>query len=103
MRLKKWLIGWSIAGLAAPLLYFVVYFSTGYELFIFPLWPGSIGGMALENRPPLSTVLLVHLICIASNALLYGVIGLLLWPFTLVKSKGLSSEEGSRDQGESRK
>lgn len=86
MKMRKWLIGWSIAGLVAPLLYYAVYFLTGYELFIFPLWPGSIGLMALADGPPIPTVLGISLLCIASNALLYGMLGLLLRPLTLVRS-----------------
>jgi hypothetical protein len=48
---------------------------------IFVLWPGSMGLMVLENRPPVSTVVLIYICLIASNALLYGLIGLLLWAF----------------------
>jgi hypothetical protein len=87
LRLKNWLTGWGAAGLAAPALYLIVHLVASYDLFIFPLWPASILGMALEPNPPLVTVILFWLVAIAANVLLYGLIGLLLWPVARLKSK----------------
>jgi hypothetical protein len=47
--------------------------------------------MVLENRPPMTTVILVWIISIGTNVLLYALMGLLLWPFTEVKSEGVSA------------
>ncbi len=81
--MKRWLIGWSISGLVAPLLYLFIFLVSGYTLGegIFIFWPGSIGLMALNNRPPRAMVVLVWLAAIGSNSILYASIGLLLWPF----------------------
>jgi hypothetical protein len=89
--MRKWLIGWSVAGLVAPFLYLSIYFVTGYQLGegIFVFWPASMGLMVVENRPPVATVVLVWLLVIGLNPLLYGIVGLLLWPLTLTKSKEL--------------
>lgn len=88
MMKKKWLFGWSVAGLVAPLLHVAIYLSTGHTLGegIFVFWPGSMGLMVLENEQPLATVVFVYIILIASNALLYGTIGLLLWPLAQSRS-----------------
>jgi hypothetical protein len=92
VKLRKWLRGWIIASLVAPLAYLAIYFIFGYSLGegIDIFWPGSLALMVLENRPPLATVVLVWIISIGTNVLLYAVIGLVLWPFTRVKSKGPS-------------
>ncbi len=52
-----------------------------------------MGLMALENQPPMETVVVVWIMCIGTNIVLYGVIGLLLWPLTFMKSKGPSTEK----------
>ena len=87
MKLKKWLLGWIMASLVPPLVFLTVWAVSGYSLGIEVLWPGAIGLMALENQPPMATVVLIWVVCIGMNVVLYVVIGLLLWPFTLVKSK----------------
>jgi len=88
--MKKWLIGWGITGLVAPLLHLSTYFVTGYTLGegIFVFWPGAIGLRVLENGLPILTVLLIWLITIMSNVLVYALFGLLLWPLAGIKSKG---------------
>ncbi len=87
-RLKKWLIGWGCAGLFGPVLYLAVHFIASYELFIFPLWPGSFFLMALGGQPPsVARVLQFWLVAILSNVLLYAMIGSLLWPLARLKSK----------------
>jgi hypothetical protein len=93
--MKKWLWGWSMAGLVVPLLYLAIYLVTGYTLRegIDILWPGSLGLMVLENRPPATTVVFVWSIAIASNGVLYAVIGLLLWPLARLRSKTQSAGE----------
>jgi hypothetical protein len=93
--MKKWLWGWSIAGLVAPVLYLTIYLVTGYSLGegIIIFWPGSIGLMVLENEPSATTVFFIWVFTIATNAILYAVIGLLLWPFARLKSKGPSAGE----------
>ena len=90
--MKKWLTGWGIAGLIAPLLYLVVHFVASYDLFIFPFWPGSIGLMALEGQPSTATIVMFWLITVSSNVVLYAVIGILLWPLACRESKGPHSE-----------
>jgi hypothetical protein len=96
--MKKWLIGWSIAGLVAPVLYLTIYFTAGYTLEegIFVFWPGAMGLMVLENQPPITTVVLVWLVLIASNVLVYALFGLLLWPLARIRSKGSYEEENRK-------
>jgi hypothetical protein len=91
--LKKWLLGWIIASLVPPLLFLIVWAVSGYSLGIEVFWPGAMGLMALENQPPMETVVVVWIMCIGTNIVLYGVIGLLLWPLTFMKSKGPSTEK----------
>ncbi|MGA8429480.1 MAG: hypothetical protein WB729_06635 [Candidatus Sulfotelmatobacter sp.] len=70
----------AMGGLVAPILYLAIYLLTGYSLGegIFIFWPGAIGLMVLEDRPPLHIVLFVWTVAIASNVVLYGGIGALL-------------------------
>jgi len=89
--MKKWIIGWGVAGLVAPLLYLFIYLVTGYMLGegIFAFWPGAMGLMALNGQPLLSTVVYVCF-CIATNVILYGVLGILFWGLSRFKSEGPS-------------
>jgi ethanolamine transporter EutH len=95
MKLRRWLRGWIIASLVAPLVYLGIYLTFGYTLGegIVIFWPGVLGFMALENRPPMATVVFVWMVSIGSNVLCYTVIALLLWPFARVKSEGPSVDK----------
>jgi len=90
--MKKWIIGWSMAGLVAPFLYLSIYLATGYTLGegIFVFWPGAMGLMVLNDQPPLSTVVYVWTFCIATNAILYAVLGIVFWGLSRFKSEGPS-------------
>jgi hypothetical protein len=95
MKLRRWLRGWIIASLVAPLVYLGIYLISGYTLGegIVIFWPGVVGLMALDNRPPMATVSFVWIVSIGSNFLFYTIIALLLWPFARVKSEGPSVDK----------
>ena len=98
MTLTNWLRGWIVASVVAPAAYLAIYWIFGYTLGegIVIFWPSSIGLMVLENGPSKATVVVSMLISIAANALVYFVIGLLLWPFARVKSQGVSVDEKTK-------
>jgi hypothetical protein len=43
------------------------------------LWPSSIMFMALQERTARSTVVFIYALAIAENALLYAIIGAIMW------------------------
>lgn len=53
---------------------------SGFGILEFTLWPASILLMGLEGNHSLSTILIVFAIVMAANILLYGMVGLLIWP-----------------------
>ena len=91
--MKRWLAGWIIASLVAPLGYLAVCFAFGgkttaslpFDIF----WPGSLMLMVLENRPPITTAALIWMMSIGTNVLLYAAIALLLWPLIRLRSRRL--------------
>ena len=93
--MKKWIIGWSLAGLIAPIVHLSIYLATGYTLGegIFIFWPGAIGLMVLNDQPPFRTVVFIWACCVGTNVILYAVVGILFCGLSRMKSEDRSEGE----------
>jgi len=91
MRVGKFFLIWTsvfgILGIAVPTL--LMLFRRDFGQAEFLLWPSSIMFMALDTPSPAaqSTGFAIYILAVAENALLYGVIGVILWPIAFVIRK----------------
>jgi len=91
MRAGKFFLIWTLVfgllGIAVPIL--LILFWTNFGQAEFLLWPSSIMFMALDSPSPAaqSTVVAIYIFAVAENALLYAVIGAIIWPIAFVIRK----------------
>ena len=82
LRFWNWVLSFGALGLIIPFALmawcFLFHQSVGVETF---LWPSSIMFMALDTpSPSIWTVVSVYAVAWLENAMLYAVLGALLWP-----------------------
>jgi hypothetical protein len=80
---KKWIFWWAAAGLLVPtvLLLNWLVLGHGFGTTEVVLWPSSMITMALESQPNVATIVVVYAIAIATNIMLYSMVGAVMWLF----------------------
>ena len=83
MSVRKWVVGWALAGLLVPLGLLLPFraIESLWDGRVFYVWPSSFLLLGLDGggRPHMSLILFVYGVSIAVNILAYALAGFLLW------------------------
>jgi hypothetical protein len=83
----NWVLLFAALGIVVPLLLLIRFFifRSSFGTVESWLWPSSLTFMALDAPgTPVSTVVAIYAVALAENALLYAVLGAVIWPFAYV-------------------